>query len=71
MTNSGGEVGARRVRARPVVGVIPMAHLMIEPRWLVGVRVHLVELFIVCAVLGALDMGDFDGSTNRVSNCFC
>ena len=48
-----------------------MAHLMIEPRWLVGVRVHLVELFIVCAVLGALDMGDFDGSTNRVSNCFC
>src|SRR5438132_13603324 len=51
-----GEVGERLVRAHAVVGVFPMAQLMIEPQWLVGVGMHLVELFVVRA-MRALDMG--------------
>jgi hypothetical protein len=50
------EVGERLVRADTVVGVFPMTQLMIEARWVVGVRVHLVKLCMVGAV-GALDMG--------------
>lgn len=51
-----GEVGQGLVRAHAVVGMFPMAQLVVEPRRLIGVRVHLVELFMVGAV-GALDMG--------------
>src|SRR5258708_36382002 len=51
-----GEVGERLVRAHAVVGVFPMAQLMIELQWLIRVRVHLIELFMVGAVR-ALDMG--------------
>jgi hypothetical protein len=32
-----------------------MAQLVVEPWWLIGVRVHLIELFVVSA-MGALDM---------------
>lgn len=39
------------VRAHAVVGVFPMAESMIEPRWLVGVGVHLVELFMMAVRL--------------------
>src|SRR5258708_4422450 len=51
-----GEVGERLVGAHAVVGVFPMAQLMIELQWLIRVRVHLIELFMVGAVR-ALDMG--------------
>src|SRR5580704_8247219 len=51
-----GEVGEGLVRAHAVVGVFPMAELMVEARGLVGVRMYLVELFMVGAV-GAFDMG--------------
>src|SRR5258708_29860387 len=51
-----GEVGERLVRAHAVVGVFPMAQLMIELQWLIRVRVHLIELFMVGSVR-ALDMG--------------
>src|SRR5579859_1439810 len=51
-----GEVGERLMGAHAVVGVFPMAQLVIEAWWLVGVRVHLVELFMVGAVR-ALDVG--------------
>jgi hypothetical protein len=37
-----GEVGKKLVRAHAVVGVLPAAELMIEPRGLIGVGVHLV-----------------------------
>jgi hypothetical protein len=41
-----------------------MAQLMIEPRWLVRVRVHLVELFMVSA-MRALDMSVRGGGLGR------
>jgi len=44
-----GEVGEGLVRAHAVVGVFPLAELMIESGWLVGVGVYLVELFMVGA----------------------
>ena len=50
------EVGEGLVRAHAVVGMFPMAQLMIEPWWLIGVGVHLVKLFVVSA-MGAFDMG--------------
>ena len=50
------EVSEGLVRAHAVVGVLPIAELMIEALWLVGVCVHLVELFVMGAV-GSLDMG--------------
>lgn len=51
-----GEVGERLVRAHAVVGMLPLAELTIEPRGLIRVGMHLVELFMVGAV-GTLDMG--------------
>ena len=51
-----GEVGERLVGAHAVVGVFPAAELVIEPQGLIGVGVHLVELFVMRA-MGALDMG--------------
>jgi predicted permease len=50
-----GEVGEGLVRAHAVVGMFPMAQLVVEPWRLIGVRVHLIELFVVSA-MGALDM---------------
>src|SRR6266852_3808370 len=44
------EVGERLVGAHAVVGVFPMAQLVIEPQRLVRVGVHLIELFMVGAV---------------------
>ena len=44
------------MRAHAVVGVFLAAQLAIERGRLIGVRVHLVELFVMRAV-GALDMG--------------
>ncbi len=51
-----GEVGERLVGSHAVIGVFPMAQLMIEPQGLIRVRVHLIELFMVGAVR-ALDVG--------------
>ena len=51
-----GEISEGLVRAHAVVGMFPMAQLVVKPRWLIGVRLHLVELFMVGTV-GALDMG--------------
>jgi len=45
-----GEVGEGLVRAHAVVGMFPMAQLVVEPWWLIGVRVHLIELFVVSAM---------------------
>ena len=50
-----GEIGEGLVRAHAVVGVFPIAQRVVEPWWLIGVRVHLIELFVVSA-RGALDM---------------
>ena len=59
-----GEVGERLVGSHAVIDVFPMAQLIIEPWWLIRVRVHLIELFMVGAVR-ALDMGVQFGGLRR------
>ena len=59
-----GEVGERLVGSHAVVGMFPMAQLVIEPWWLIGVRVHLVKLFVVSA-MGALDVSVQFGRLRR------
>src|SRR5712692_6710566 len=45
-----GEVGERLEGSHAVIDVFPMAQLIIEPWWLIEVRVHLIELWMVGAV---------------------
>src|SRR5712692_3166633 len=58
------EVGERLVGSHAVIDVFPMAQLIIEPQWLIRVRVHLVKLFMVGA-MGALDVGVQFGRLRR------
>ena len=44
------EVGQGLVRPNMVVGVFPLAQLAIEEGHLIGVGVHLIELFVVRAM---------------------
>lgn len=68
-----GEVGEGLVGACAVVGMLPVAQPVTVARWLVVVRVYLVELFMVSTVR-AFEFGiqsrGFGGSTNSGSY-FC